>query len=477
MAPMLLLLPELVVLSGALLFFVASLSTAPKARVLHLLALLCGLAVLISACAAFRAEGVLFSGSYALNPFSQTFKILLAGAFCFVLIAGGRLASISKDIQAEYYLFLFLSVFGLMLLVSAEELILIFVALELSSFSLYLLVPMRDDHGGLRPQMEAGIKYLLFGVIATGFMLFGMSYLFALTGSTSLPGIISAVHQGLPAPLALVAFVLILCGFFFKLAVFPFHFWVPDIYQGAANETASFISTLPKIAAVAILIRLMQVLPAGHEQFVVLSFAVLALSSMFYGNLCALVQEDIKRLLGFSGIAHAGFILLALLTLKEEGYALAIYYISAYALMNLACFMAICAIARQGENLCITDLHGLSREQPILAFILATGLFGLAGIPPFAGFMGKFLILTEALNRGHLVLVVLAAVNTAIAIYYYLLVVRAAYTVETGGNSAKVISPSLLTIAAGITLVIAIILAGILPAKFIALATTVVQSL
>ena len=474
-----LILPELVVLGGALLFFIVSLAGKPQPRLLRILALFCGLAVLAGTCAAVRLEGLLFFASYSISPFSQLFKVLLAGAFLFVLISGQRLASINAAVQAEYYLFLFLSVFGLMLLVSANELILLFIALELSSFALYLLVPMRDDSGGLRPQMEAGIKYLLFGVIATGFMLFGMSYLFGLTGTTSLPAMFNAVQQGSMPPLALVAFLLVLCGFLFKLAVFPFHFWVPDVYQGAANETVSFIATLPKIAAVALLIRLMHLLPPGQEPFLVLFFGVLALTSMFYGNLCALVQDDIKRLLGFSGIAHAGFILLALLTLKEEGYGLAMYYIGAYALMNLACFLVLCAIARKGENLRIADLHGLSKEQPILAFILATGLFGLAGIPPFAGFMGKFLILTEALNRGHLVLVVLAVINTAIAIYYYLLVVRAVYTVEaaTTTKSTATPAPSPLTIAAGITLVIAIILVGILPAKFIALASDVVQRL
>ncbi len=473
-----LILPELVVLSGALLFFAASLARKPQPKQLHLLALFCGLAVLASACAAFSAEGVLFSGSYSLTQFSQLFKVLLAGAFFFVLIAGRRLSSIEAGVQPEYYLFLFLSVFGLMLLVSASELILLFVALELSSFSLYLLVPMRDDRGGLRPQMEAGIKYLLFGVIATGFMLFGMSYLFGLTGATSLPAIISAIHQSSMPPIALPAFALVLCGFLFKLAVFPFHFWVPDIYQGAANETASFLSTLPKIAAVAILIRLLQLLPPGQEQFLVMFFAALALASMFYGNLCALVQEDIKRLLGFSGIAHAGFILLALLTMKTEGYGLAIYYISAYALTNLACFLAICAIAGNGENLRIDDLHGLSAEQPVLAFILATGLFSLAGIPPFVGFMAKFLVLTETLHAGHLLVVVLAAINTAIAIFYYLRVVRAAYTVDKDAATAPALAtPSLLTFAAGIVLVCGIILAGVLPAKFIALASTVAQSL
>ena len=221
----------------------------------------------------------------------------------------------------------------------------------------------------------------------------------------------------------------------------------------------------------------MQMVPAGQGNFFVTLFAVIALASMFYGNLCALVQTDVKRLLGFSGIAHAGFVALALLTLKEEGYGLAVYYISAYVLMNLACFVVICAVSKRGENLHIDDLHGLSKEQPILAFVLATGLFGLAGIPPFAGFMGKFLILTDAMQAGHRLIVVLAAINTAIAIYYYLSLVRAAYTVEKKSAAETSEGPSILLTATAVVLVLAIILAGLLPSKLIDLATAVVRSL
>ena len=168
---------------------------------------------------------------------------------------------------------------------------------------------------------------------------------------------------------------------------------------------------------------------------------------------------------------------LALLTLKEEGYGLAVYYISAYVLMNLACFVVICAVSKRGENLHIDDLHGLSKEQPILAFVLATGLFGLAGIPPFAGFMGKFLILTDAMQAGHRLIVVLAAINTAIAIYYYLSLVRAAYTVEKKSAAETSEGPSILLTATAVVLVLAIILAGLLPSKLIDLATAVVRSL
>jgi NADH-quinone oxidoreductase subunit N len=361
-----------------------------------------------------------------------------------------------------------------MMLVSSVELLAIFISLELSSFALYLLVPMRDDRTGIRVQMEAGMKYILFGVMATGFMLYGMSYLFGLTGSTYLKDILAFVAKGNLQPAVAVALLMVLAGFFYKLAVFPLHFWVPDIYQGASNETAGFIATIPKFGAVALLIRFLAV-PTGQSPFVIELLTVLALCSMFYGNLSALVQKDVKRMLGFSGIAHAGFVVLGLLSLNSEGYGVAVYYIAGYVLMNLACFLVISNVSQQGENLCIEDFNGLYKRQPSLAFILAVGLFGLAGIPPFVGFMAKFMVLTTALRGDHLLVVCLAAINTAIAIYYYLSVVKAAYTADPDDRPSVAVQPVIQL--AGFVLVIAITLLGALPSKFVDFASTVVQTL
>lgn len=467
-------LPELVLLAGALAFFVISLSKAPDEKLVRSTALLVGFATFAAACLAFRAQDTLFHGAYVVDRFSQLFKLLIGFALSLLLAFSRNHKDIESRVRPEYFMFQMLSVLGLMMMVSAVELILIFIALELSSFALYLLVPMRDDRSGVRMQMEAGMKYILFGVMATGFMLYGMSYLFGLTGTTSLAGITAFLGTGTPQPAAVVAVVLILGGFFFKLAAFPMHFWVPDIYQGASNETTAFIATIPKIGAVALLIRFLA-LPSGHPQFLVQLLAVVALASMFYGNLSALVQKDIKRMLGFSGIAHAGFIILALLALNGEGYGLAIYYIAGYVLMNLACFLVISTVSQQGDNLRIEDFNGLYRRQPLLAFTLAVGLFGLAGIPPFVGFMGKFMILTSALRADQLLVVCLAAINTAIAIYYYLSVVKAAYTEDPEERPAVVVAPSVQ--ATGLVLVAAIVLLGALPSRLVEYAWAVVQSM
>ncbi len=467
-------LPELVLLTGALAFFVISLGNTSDGRAAKFTALFFGFATFIATCLSFQSQGLLFYGSYAVDQYSQLFKVLIGFSLALLMISGQNLKGVRNSIRPEYYMFLLLSVLGLMMLVSSVELIAIFIALELSSFALYLLVPMRDDFTGIRMQMEAGMKYILFGVMATGFMLYGMSYLFGLSGSTYLKDIIAYFSAGNLQPAVIIAVVMILAGFFYKLAVFPMHFWVPDIYQGASNETTGFIATIPKFGAVALLIRFL-VVPTGESIFLIKLLAVLAVCSMFYGNLCALVQKDIKRMLGFSGIAHAGFVILGLLTMKGEGYGIAIYYIAGYVMMNLACFLVISNVSQKGENLQIEDFNGLYRRQPVLAFILAVGLFALAGIPPFVGFMAKFMILTSALQANHLLIVCLAAINTAIAIYYYLSVVRAAYTADPEDRPAVSVHPMIQ--ATGIVLVVVIVLMGALPAKFVDFAGTVVQSL
>jgi len=310
--------------------------------------------------------------------------------------------------------------------------------------------------------------------MATGIMLFGMSYLFGLTGTTYLADLLPRLHQIYTEPAAMVGIAMVMGGFFFKLAVFPFHFWVPDVYQGASNETTAFIASVPKLGAVALLIRVTTlVAPAGKE--IVTLLMILAVCSMFYGNLIALVQKDIKRMLGFSGIAHAGFVLLGLITLKASGYGTAVYYIIGYMLMNLACFLVICSVSREGENLNIADLAGLHKRAPLLALTMIVGMFALAGIPPFVGFMGKFMLLTGALQEGHLPLVIMAALNTAIAIYYYLSVVRITFCSDPEQRPAVEVDG--ITKLVSIGLMIIIIIMGVVPAKFVALATTAVQGI
>ena len=470
---MALFLPELFLLLSCLVIFILTLGKSSSSTVRNITAALSVIAFLICI-ASLKLEGELFFKAYRIDLFSQFFKLTITGGLAVLLLFSKELKGINEEIRAEYYLFMLLSVLGLVMLVSSVELLSIFVALELSSYALYLMVPMRDDQGGLREQMEAGIKYILFGVVATGVMLFGMSYLFGLTGTTYLSELVPAMMQVIDSPAAIVGIAMVMGGFFFKLGLFPFHFWLPDVYQGASNETTAFIASVPKLGAVALLIRV-ATLAAPTADSLVSLLMILAVCSMFYGNLIALVQKDIKRMLAFSGIAHAGYVILGIITLKDTGFATAIYYITGYMLMNLACFLVICNVSKSGENLEISDLTGLYKRAPLLSITLAVGMFALAGIPPFVGFMGKFMLLAGALKEGYLTLVILAGINTAISIYYYLSVVRISYCTDPENRPAVQVGP--LTQALSIALVLIIIVMGVMPAAVVDIATVAVRGI
>jgi NADH-quinone oxidoreductase subunit N len=332
----------------------------------------------------------------------------------------------------EFFMFLGFSTLGLVVLVSSVELISILISLEISSFSLYAIVPLRRTTSTVH--LEAAIKYLFFGAVSTGIMLYGMGYLYAMSHSTFLVDIVAAMPSFIDKPLGVLALILTLTAFFFKLSLFPLHFWAPDIYEGASDATTTFVATVPKVAAAALLIRLTMLAGVSVPQLT-MTLMVLAAFSMTIGNLAGLVQKDLKRLLAYSGIAHAGYLLLGLLAFTKNGNAIVAYYITVYLFMNLSLFYVIMLLSRKGENLKIDDLAGLARRSPLLAFTLAVAAFSLAGIPPTGGFTGKFLLLVTAFKAGYLAIVILAAVNTVISIFYYLNLVRVSYSRE-GGDAA-----------------------------------------
>jgi NADH-quinone oxidoreductase subunit N len=464
-------LPELTLLGAGLVLFIFSLGEPGNGKVKTAATVLAALTFLVTLLC-LKSEGTLFYEAFRVDFFSQFFKVLIALGTLIVILFSDADAGVRKGTQPEYYLFLFMSVLGLMMLVSSVELIAIFISLELSSFAVYVMVPMRKDSIAKGAQIEAGIKYLLYGVVATGLMLFGMSYLYGLTGSTELIKIAPAMAELYTQPAAVIAILLVLAGFFYKLALFPLHFWVPDIYEGASNETTAFIAVIPKLAAVALLIRIVN-LVTGPGQVMANVLGVCAVLSMFYGNLSALVQKDVKRLLGFSGISHAGFVLLGLLTFEITGYGTAMYYITGYLFMNLACFLVICTVSQDGKNVLIEDFSGLHKRSPLLAITLTVGLFALAGIPPFVGFTGKFLLLVGALKAGHLILVILAAINTAIAIYYYLSIVRVTFCTDDEERPDVAVPP--LTKGIAIFLMLCIIVMGVLPSQFLEMTSTAIK--
>lgn len=463
-------LPELYFLGLALVFFILSLGGSSTDRDQWIALLLSALGVCISVLA-LNERGDLFYGAYRVDLFSQLFKVVLSGGFFLLVYLGRGLRGLDESLYSEYYMFLGLSTAGLMLLVSSMELLTIFVALEMSSYSLYIVIPFRNR--GERVQLGAAIKYVLFGAAATGIMLFGMSYVFGVAHTTHLTELARKMPELMREPMAIVGVALMLGAFFFKLGLFPFHFWLPDVYEGTSNETAAFVATMPKIAAVALLMRLVSIAGANASQLIQVLVAIAALS-MTYGNLAALVQKDIKRILAYSSIAHAGYVLLGVLSLSDLGFAAALFHIAGYVLMSLACFLVVCKVSRNGANVTLDDLRGLHQRSPLLAFTLGVGAFALAGIPPFVGFTGKFFLLSAALREGHLALVIIAAINTALSIYYYLNMVRIAYATDAG--DLAVVPVDMATKILGFALIAAIILIGVLPYTFVDLARTAVTS-
>ena len=460
------LLPELWLLAIICVLFLASISRH-KRSVLGWLPW----AALLGVAAAFfslGARGVMFYGVYSLDALSQYFKLAIAAGFAIVTaIASGKRES--EDFSPDYFMLLGMSAWGLMLLASSVELITLYIALELSSFSLYALIPIRGQD---RRAAEAGIKYILFGAAVTAIALFGLSYIMAAKHTTYLVDMAATSWKFADAPLAVVGLTLFLAGFFYKLALFPFHFWCPDVYQGAKNETAAYVATIPKLGAVLVLVRLAALFAPNME--VTNIFAILGAVSMTGGNLAALVQRDLKRLLGYSSVAHAGYIMLGLAAGTAAGLAAASFYVLAYILMNLACFFVVCAISKEGENPTLDDLDGLYRRGPALAMILAVAAFALVGLPPTAGFAGKLFLLSAAWDQGYHWLVIVAVLNTAISIYYYLGMVRHAYT---GESEAPALNVSKGFVFLGGVLAVIVLLVGILPASIYTLAARAAAAL
>lgn len=465
--------PELILILGCLTVFFITLGTGHD-RLAARVAAGTGIAVTAACALSLGWQGALFFQAYRIDLFSQLFKLFIALGLSAVVLFGRRLPDIRDDVRPEYFLFLLLGSLGLMMLVSCVELISLVVSLEISSCALYLLVPLRRESPGMRVQMESAAKYVMFGILATGILLFGMSYLFGMTGSTYFNEIAPALTGRWSDPAAVAGISLTLVGLFFKLAAFPMHLWAPDVYQGASNETTAFVATVPKLAAVAVMIRFL-VCVKPSDQTMVLFLSLASICSMFLGNLVALVQKDLKRMLGYSTIAHAGYVLLGLVTLREAGYGAAVFYIVGFMAMNLAAFLVICQVSRDGANLLIDDLSGLHTRAPLAALIMAVSMFALAGIPPFVGFIGKFQLMAAALDRGLVVLVVLAAVNTAIAIYYYLSVVRVMYFEDAGGRPG--VKFGRLNATLGVILLLIVAALGVVPAPLLDAAVSAVRGL
>jgi NADH-quinone oxidoreductase subunit N len=450
-------------LAVVLFLFLSMLKKIDTGRDYLLALFLAALGVIVNV-ATVRLEGLLFLGTYQVDLFSQVFKAMLSLGLFLVVCICGNLEGVEKRRHPEFYLLLFTCTLAMIMLVSAVHLLTIYVALELSSYSLYILVALRRERN---IAVEAGIKYFLVGITASAVMLFGMAILYGTIQATYIRDIIEVLPGAIDRPLVVIGLLLTLCGFFFKLAVFPFHFWAPDVYQGAANQVAAYIATASKVAAIAILVR-MVALSSGDSPYLVQVLVTLSIVSMTVGNLAAIVQKDLKRLLAYSSVAHAGYVLIGILSVSPDGYASAIFYALAVLVMKFTSFLVLVKVADNGRNIEIAHLAGLHRRSPLLAMALMLALFGLAGIPPTIGFTGKLLVFTAAMQQGYFTLVLIAMINVVISLYYYLTVVKAAYLLEPAEESPRLtLSPYLKVLAGALVAVMTAV--GIYPSYLIEL--------
>jgi len=463
-------LPETLVLVGALVTLILSvagrgLGATRGTAVVALLA--AGGAAVVG----LDASGEPFyPGIYGVDRFSQLLKAAMALGTAFTALLLVRPDPIREDGQTDTPFFFLLATAGMMMLVSARELLTFYVTLELSAYALYVAVAL---HRNARMAGESGAKYILYGGAASAVTLYGIGLVYGITGTTYLSGVAQAVGTEPPA-LLVVGMLFIFAALLFKLAVAPFHFWAPDVYEGAPSPVVTLVATTSKLAAVGILARMVSLVATGPGPLVPV-FVVLCAVSMTLGNLAALVQRDLKRLLGYSAVAHAGYLMLGYLCFSEVGIAATVFYGIVYLAMSLLAFVVVSAVAQDGSNPTVESLHGLWQRSPGTALLLLVALFGLAGIPPTAGFAGKWFLFTAALSEGRFWLVLFAAVNSTISLYYYLQVVKAAYLAPPEDRPAVRLGPGH-AIAGAVALVVTVGV-GIVPGPLWELARQAAGSL
>ncbi|MDB4969198.1 MAG: proton-translocating NADH-quinone oxidoreductase, chain [Myxococcales bacterium] len=379
-----------------------------------------------------RADGYgLFFGLIARDPLADFFKLLFLATNLLVVLISLRAREATDESAAEFFALTLTTTAGMMLMASATDLLTAFLSLETVSIMSYVLAGFRRRS---RESAEAALKYVIYGGVASGVMLYGMSLLYGLAGSTSFTAVRLACAHTPAAATVLLAVVLCLAGFGYKIASVPFHMWCPDVYQGAPTPVTAFLSVGPKAAGFALLVRFFGgSLPAelvGAPAPWPILLGLIAAATMTVGNLAALAQTNLKRLLAYSSIAHAGYVLLALCAGGSDGTRAILLYLVTYLFMNLGAFLVIIAVADAGIGEEIAEWRGLGRRAPWAAVAMAIFLFSLTGLPPLAGFFGKFYVFAALLARGGSLMVTLAVIgilNSAVSLYFYARVLKAMY--------------------------------------------------
>lgn len=443
-------LPELAVTATILLLVLVHVAgknrRSPAAALLSLAGV--GAALLLAAFQPASPGDSLFEGMVALDGFAVFFKALTALATIVVIFMSMDSAELAGRSQAEYYIFLLSVLLGMFLLSASTDIVMLYLSLELVSIPSYLLAGYLK---GREASNEASMKYVVYGATASGVMIYGFSLLFGLTGSTQIGEIGRSLAAGKEALPLYLAAVMVTVGFGYKIAAVPFHMWSPDVYEGAPIPVTAFLSVGPKAAGFAVLVRFFYTVFASPDAAAgwklsspvdwTLLFAVLSAATMTVGNLVAIGQRNVKRLLAYSSIAHAGYMLMGFVLLTPAGLKAILFYLVVYLFMNLGAFYVVILVANGTRSEQISDYSGLGSRAPFAAVSLAIFLFALTGIPPFSGFIGKVYLFAEVIHRGIYWLVLVAAINSAISLYYYARIVKVMF-LEDAKESAELPLPA-----------------------------------
>lgn len=388
------------------------------------------LAILILGGTLYAAQSDLFSGNYQVDPFAGFFKLLFLVAGILVILSAGRYLERFAERVNEFYSLMVFALLGMVVMASAGEMITLYIGLELMTISFYILTAyLLND----KLSAEAGLKYLILGALSSAILLFGISLVYAVTGTT----VIAEMAAGFTIePVMIAGIILILAGFAFKVSLVPFHMWAPDIYQGAPIPVTAFLSVGSKAAAFAALVRVFIIAFPVRAFDWPLLLAVLAAVTIIAGNLIALAQTNVKRLLAYSSIAQAGYIIVGLAAYNIYGIKGVLFYSMLYVFSNLGAFAAATVVEVETGSTDIEAFNGLARRSPMVAAIMTICMLSLAGIPPLAGFVGKFYLFSGAIQSGLLWLAFIGLIMSMVSVYYYLQVARAMYIGTNDDTSA-----------------------------------------
>jgi NADH-quinone oxidoreductase subunit N len=465
-------LPEIIMVIFGLVILMVDLFL-PKGKK-ELLALFSIAGVSLAALATYNllgAEITTFSGMFISDDYASFFKFLFYGSIILTILISVQYLQIEEIHGGEYYSIMLFAGTGMMIMASASDLVTLYLGLELMAISVYILVGLM--RGSLKSN-EASLKYFILGAFSSGILLYGISLIYGITGSTNLRIIGERLGgMDLSNPGIVLAMLMIAVGFAFKVAAVPFHMWTPDAYEGAPTPVTAFMSVGPKAAAFAGFIRVfIEAFPQVRPDWTLL-LATLAVLTMVIGNILALVQTNIKRMLAYSSIAHAGYALIGVVAGGELGLASVLLYLMVYLFMNMGAFGVVILLSRgHGMGDEIQDYTGLARKAPFAAFLMLVFMFSLTGIPPTAGFIGKFYLFMAAIQSGYTFLAVVGLVVSAVSSVYYLYVVMVMYMREPEREFSFVSSPAL-PIALTVSLV-AVLFLGVYPAPLVDYALSVV---